>query len=85
MEERLTIKQVLMITCDMLRNIGSVPVEESEHIGVPISRAIRNLDECIKVMNESERMAAQEQTAEEPEEEEEEPAGIEEIGGEENG
>lgn len=85
MEEKFTIKQVLMMTCDMLRGIGMIPVEESEHIGVPISRAIRNLDECIKVMNESERMAAQEQTAAESEEEEEEPAGVEEIGGEENG
>ena len=74
-----------MMTCDMLRGIGTVPVDEAEHIGVPVSRAIRNLDECIKVMNESEmQMAAQEQTAAEPEEEEE-PAGIEEIGGEENG
>ena len=55
MEERLTIKQVLMITRDMLRNIGTVPLDESEHIGVPISRAIRNLDECINAISEDEK------------------------------
>ena len=59
MEERLTIKQVLIITLDMLRSIGTVPLEESEHIGVPISRAIRNLEECINAISEGEKRIAE--------------------------
>lgn len=66
MEERFTIKQVLIITLDMLRSIGTVPLEESEHIGVPITRAIRNLEECINAISEDEkRLANQEAEKEE--------------------
>ena len=65
MEEKFTLKQVLMMTCDMLSGIGTIPIEEAEHIGVPVSRAIANLKECIKVMNEGEKqMAEQAQEAE---------------------
>ena len=55
MEERFTIKQVLIITMDMLRNIGTVPLDEVEHIGMPLLSAIRNLEECIKAINEDEK------------------------------
>ena len=59
MEESLTIKQVLIITLDMLRSIGTVPLEESEHIGVPISNAIKNLAVCIDAINEDEKRIAE--------------------------
>ena len=59
MEERLTIKQVLIITLDMLRSIGTVPLEESEHIGVPISNAIKNRAVCIDAINEDEKRIAE--------------------------
>ena len=84
MEERLSIKQVLIMTSAMLREIGYIPIEETEHIGVPVKRAISNLDACIKAITEDEKRLAS-QVGQEPEEEEEEPAGVEEIGGEENG
>ena len=84
MEDRLSIKQVLIMTCGMLREIGYIPIEEAERIGVPVKRAISNLDACIKANIEDEKRVAA-HAAEEPEEEEEEPVGIEEIGGEENG
>jgi hypothetical protein len=63
MEEKLTIKQVLIITQNILRSIGSVPLEESEHIGVPISNAIRNLSACIDAINENEAREAEEKEA----------------------
>ena len=55
MEEKITIKQVLTITHDMLKNIKTIPIEEAEHIGVPISNAIRNLCVCIDAINEDEK------------------------------
>lgn len=55
MEEKLTIKQVLVFTRDMLRGIGSVPLNEVERIGVPVNRAIINLDECIRVLEENDK------------------------------
>ena len=57
MEEKLTVKEVLVITRDILRNIGSIPIGEAEHIGVPVSRAIENLEECIKAINDGEKRA----------------------------
>lgn len=66
MEERYTIKEVLMMTRDMLLSIGTVPLEEVERIGMPVTSAIRNLEECIKVISEDEkRMADQEVEKEE--------------------
>lgn len=59
MEERFTIKQVLIITLDMLRSIGSVPLDEVEHIGIPLNTAIRNIDECIKAIQRDEARAAE--------------------------
>ena len=60
MEERLTIKQVLMMTRDMLKDIKTIPIEEAERIGVPVNRAIINLDECIKAISANERRAEEE-------------------------
>lgn len=59
MEERLTIKQVLVMTRDLLRGIGQIPIEEAEHIGIPVIRAIANLEECIKAINEDESRSAE--------------------------
>ena len=68
MEERFTLKQVLMMTCDMLRGIGSIPIELSERIGVPIDRAIRNLNECVATLNREEKRIAEEAAKNEQEE-----------------
>lgn len=54
MEEQLTIKDVLIITRDLLRGIGMIPIEEAEQIGVPVGNAIRNLDVCIRAIEEDE-------------------------------
>lgn len=69
MEEKFTLKQVLMMTCDMLRGIGSVPVEEAERIGVPVARAIRNLEECIRAMAETEHKKVEEKEDGDPDSE----------------
>ena len=63
MEEKFTVKQVIMMTRDMLRNIGTIPVEEAEHIGVPVAHAIMNLTECIKAFNADERRIVEEESA----------------------
>ena len=59
MEERLTIKQVIMMTIDMLKGIKTIPIEEAEHIGVPVSSAIRNLDVCVEAMSADEKRQAE--------------------------
>ena len=65
MDERLTIKQVLMMTRDMLRNIGTIPLEETEHIGSPVNAAIRNLEECIRAISEDEKRTEEQKIAKE--------------------
>lgn len=46
MENKITIEKALEITADILRNI-SVPVGLTQQISVPVSNALRNLEECI--------------------------------------
>ena len=60
MEEKMTLKDVLIMTRDLLRSIGSVPLDEVEHIGIPLNTAIRNMDECIKAIQRDEARAAEE-------------------------
>ena len=50
MQEKLTLKQSLMIVREMLRSIGSVPIEYAEQIGVPVSRSINILGDCINAI-----------------------------------
>ena len=54
MEEQLTIKDVLIITRNLLRGIEMIPIEEAEQIGVPVENAIRNLEVCIRAIEENE-------------------------------
>ena len=54
MEENLTLKEVLIITRNMLQSIGMIPIEASEQIGVPVNNAIRNLEVCIRAIEENE-------------------------------
>ena len=49
----LTIKEVLEITVNQLGTI-SVPVALHEQIGVPVARAMGNLQECLKAINNAE-------------------------------
>lgn len=63
MEERFTIKQVLIITRDLLKGIGNIPIDESEHIGVPVINAIQNLDACINAIEADEARKAETQEA----------------------
>lgn len=60
MGEKMTLKEVLIMTRDLLRSIGSVPLDEVEHIGIPLNTAIRNMDECIKAIQRDEARAAEE-------------------------
>ena len=50
MEEKFSIKQTLMMVRDMLKNIGVVPIEYAEQIGVPVSRAIIILNDCVNAI-----------------------------------
>lgn len=52
MEQKLTIEQVLDITIRMLGDIR-IPGSMIEEIGIPISRAIGNLNECVKALNDA--------------------------------
>ena len=69
MEEKMTLKDVLIMTRDLLRSIGSVPLDEVEHIGIPLNTAIRNMDECIKAIQRDEARAAEEAQKEQEEQE----------------
>ena len=51
-EQKLTVNEVLKLTVDQLRAI-SIPAELTESIGLPVLRAIRNLTECIRAMEEA--------------------------------
>jgi len=62
MEDKLTIEQVLGMTIQLLGDIR-IPGSMIEDIGIPISRAMGNLTECIKAL----------QTPPEPEPEPEDP------------
>ena len=61
MGEKMTLKEVLIMTRDLLRSIGSVPLDEVEHIGIPLNTASRNMDECIKAIQRDEARAAEEE------------------------
>lgn len=60
MEEKLTIKQVLMMTLNQLRGIGMIPIEASEQVGVPVCGAIKNIEACIQAIEENEDAAEKE-------------------------
>ena len=53
MEERLSLKQALEMTRDILAGI-SVPVALIEQIGAPVASAVANLNACIDAINEQE-------------------------------
>lgn len=48
--ESMTIQQALSITVELLKGI-MVPAEYAESIGLPISRSIGNLKECINAID----------------------------------
>ena len=52
MEQQVTIEEVLKATADILKGI-QIPVEMSEQIGVPVLRAIRNLNVCVDAIEAS--------------------------------
>lgn len=49
MEEKITVEQVLEITARQLGEI-TIPVSLVENIGVPINRAIVNINACLEAM-----------------------------------
>lgn len=70
MEEKLSLKQALIMTRESLAEIN-VPIALVGQIGMPVSRAIANLDACIDAIG---RQEAEGPKAEEPAEEEEDGA-----------
>jgi hypothetical protein len=66
MNETLTVRQVLEITVNNLRGI-MIPVELADTVGGAIVGSIRNLDMCIKAMDEAENGGATDGTEPDPE------------------
>lgn len=55
MEKQIPVYKALEITIDILNGI-SVPVSLMEQIGVPISRAVNNLAQCVEaILRDSEK------------------------------
>lgn len=53
MESEMTIRDVLSVTVNLLKGV-MIPAEYAESIGVPVSRSISNLNECINVIKQIE-------------------------------
>lgn len=49
MDQKMTVEDVLKVTADILREI-QLPVELSEQIGIPVMRAIHNIDACVQAI-----------------------------------
>ncbi len=58
MEEKLSLKQALIMTRNSLAEIN-VPIAFVEQIGMPVSRAIVNLDACIEAIGRQEEQTFQ--------------------------
>lgn len=73
--ETMTVEDAMNITARMLSEI-KIPVGMMQQVGVPIERAIVNINECVKALEESKaRYEAEKEEAEtESEEETEESA-----------
>lgn len=50
MEQKYTIEEVLKATAQMLNSL-SIPVSFIESLGVPIAKAVNNLEQCIIAIN----------------------------------
>ena len=69
MEERMTIDQVLEVTIGILEDID-VPMKKLNEIGVPIQRAIGNLQLCIQAVQDSRKPKEEPAPFDKPDEEE---------------
>lgn len=63
MEERLSLKQALIMTRDSLAELN-VPVALIERIGVPVSQAVANLGACIEAIDRQEAAEARPEAVE---------------------
>jgi len=57
--EKLTIEEVLKITIKGMKEI-EIPVTMVEKIGIPVSRAIHNLEECVIAIERDSKEKAEE-------------------------
>lgn len=64
MENQITVNKALEITINILNGIN-VPISLMEQIGLPISRAVHNIEQCVEALNRAD--AEQQKTEEEPE------------------
>ena len=64
--QKISIKEALNITVGILKDIR-LPMDLFDEVGVPIKRAIINLNTCVDVIDQEEKNAHPVQVEEEPE------------------